>query len=80
MRLSVQDLELLARVDSNYPQFRKFIDAWLLEELSELPSMTNDVQIFQGRCLALQELTKFLQEASGNAAKRNSAQPNHSTP
>lgn len=73
--LSAQDQEILRVTYS--PQFEQLLEAKIQEALMDLPSVSMDkVQIFQGRCLALQDLLRELQYAAGITANRN-AKPNN---
>lgn len=77
--LSAQDKEVLRKVYQFVPQFGALLENRINKELNDLPSVSLDkVQVFQGRCLALQELLADL-EATGVSANRT-AKPPFSTP
>lgn len=62
---------LATAIVKQYPRFKDWLDRWLQAELNNLP-FTADTRtgVQQGRCQVLMELSKFLQEAPDNAAKR----------
>lgn len=69
--LTAVDIETLQRVHAYVPQFEKFLESKLQTMLSDLPSMNSEkVQVFQGRCLALQELLGEIKAAPGVSANR----------
>lgn len=69
--LSMEDLELLQRINVQFPQFIKLLERRLNNDLSDLPSRGLDkVQVSQGRCLMLQELLADFKAASGISANR----------
>ena len=69
--LTPQDKDTLQRVYQLVPKFQALIENRLSKELNGLPSASSDkVQIFQGRCLILQELLADLEAASGVMANR----------
>lgn len=72
--LSVEEREVLRRAYT--PQLEQFLERQLQEELSDLPTRPLDkVQIFQGRCLAMQEFIVQLRAAAGITANRSTAKP-----
>jgi hypothetical protein len=72
--------EIMQRVAIQNPQFIKLLEVRLNNELQDLPSANADkVQVFQGRCKAIQELLSELRTASGVSANRT-AKPPFSTP
>lgn len=73
--------DTLYRVATQVPQFIKLLEYRLNNELQDLPSAGLDkVQVYQGRCKAIQELLNELRVVSGISANRNPAKPNFSTP
>lgn len=76
--LSVLDKEILRK--SYTPQLDQLLETQLQTALRDLPSASLDkVQIFQGRCLAMQDFLVQLRTAAGITANRT-AKPNFSTP
>lgn len=69
--LTADERELLLRMHKAFPQFESFLVHKLQEELNSLPSANLDkVQVFQGRCIVLQELLLDLRTAAGITADR----------
>jgi len=67
--LNPEQLEILRR--SYSPQLDQLLEERIQEELKDLPSVPLDkVQVFQGRCLALQALLVDLRAAAGVTANR----------
>ena len=78
--LHTEAQDILRRLVQNVPQFEYYLEQKLQAELSGLPNASLDkVQVFQGRCLLLQELLREVRHASGPMANRT-AKPNFSTP
>ena len=67
--LSTANQEILRK--SYSPQLEQFLEAQLLEALRDLPYVSMDkVQIYQGRCLAMQDFLAELRAAAGIPANR----------
>lgn len=76
--LSKEAKEILRKAYS--PQFDYLLESQLQEALKDLPSVSLDkVQVYQGRCLAMQDFLAELRAAAGITANRT-AKPNFSTP
>jgi hypothetical protein len=52
--------EQLSRIARNYPHVLTWIEEWYNHELKQLPMVTANVALAQGRCLVLGELIKQL--------------------
>lgn len=52
-----QQIALIAR---NYPHVLTWVEEWYNAELKQLPMVTANVSLAQGRCLVLSELVKQL--------------------
>lgn len=77
---NAETVEILQRVAVQVPLYIKLLEDRLQVELQDLPSANLDkVQVFQGRCKAIQELLSELRAASGVSANRT-AKPHFSTP
>lgn len=69
--LASEARDVLQRVSKLVPQFEKLLEHRLSAELRDLPSASLDkVQVFQGRCLILQELLNDIRYAAGGTADR----------
>lgn len=65
------DLELLARIHAQFPQFEKLLTRLWQEEISDLPNVDLDkVQKCQGRVLAYQHILDTYRHAAGIKADR----------
>lgn len=73
MLLTDENAEVVAKIAYHYPQFKKFLVSRLNEELSTL-MVTPQVQHYQGRCQAIQELLDAF-NAVEKAADRIVAKP-----
>lgn len=72
--LTPEDREILRKAYT--PQLDKLLEARYQEALRDLPSVSLDkVQVYQGRCLAMQDFLVELRAAAGITANR-SAKPN----
>ena len=58
----MKSMQLIAR---QYPEFVDFLNEWKQSELDQLPDVTSNTAVAQGRCKVLKELTKQLSEAPG---------------
>lgn len=58
----MKSMQLIAR---QFPEFVEFLETWKGHELEQLPDVTNNTGIAQGRCKVLKELTKKFSEAPG---------------
>lgn len=50
----------LTQLARNYPHVLTWIEEWYNSELKQLPTVTANVSLAQGRCLVLGELVKQL--------------------
>lgn len=65
------DLELLARIHAQFPQFEKLLTRLWQEEINSLPNADLDkVQKYQGRVLAYQHILDAYYHAAGITANR----------
>lgn len=71
-RPTPEETEQLARAVRANPVLLKVLAAWRQSELEKLPTMLPaNVQVQQGRCLALQEVARLLE----GAPERHAAEP-----
>lgn len=66
---NADELKQLAAVAKMYPAATTYFREWKDKELEQLPSVTGNTMIAQGRCQVLMELVKLLQNAPDLAAK-----------
>lgn len=62
-------IKALGATVSQHPVLLQWIQDWREHELKQLPSVTNNVALAQGRCQVLGELSKFATESPELAAK-----------
>ena len=62
----IKALAVLAR---QHPQALDWLEGWLDHELKQLPNVTQNVSLAQGRCQILIELSKLVKESPETAAK-----------
>ena len=69
IRPSPEVIKALATVVRQYPDVIKFVEEWRMHELEQLPHVTQNTTLAQGRCQVLTELLKFMKESPETAAK-----------
>jgi len=52
-----------------HPQTLEWLEGWLNHELKQLPNVTQNVSLAQGRCQVLKEIYTVIKESPDNAAK-----------
>lgn len=78
--LSVENRDMLRRLNQHVPHYEKYLEAKLQAILDSLPHVNVDkVQVFQGNAIALKDLLAELR-ACGPDGKSQTAKPNFSTP
>jgi hypothetical protein len=69
MRPTPQQIQMLARVTRQYPEFVEWLDAVRTQELDSLPYVVNNPALAQGRCQVLTEILKLVKDAPNLAAR-----------
>jgi len=62
----INALAVLAR---QHPQALDWLEGWLDHELKQLPNVTQNVSLAQGRCQVLKEIYTLIKESPETAAK-----------
>jgi len=62
----IKALAVLAR---QHPPALAWLKGWLDHELKQLPNVTQNVSLAQGRCQVLKEIYTLVKESPDNAAK-----------
>ena len=69
IRPSPEVTKALAASVRQYPEIAKWLQEWRMHELEQLPHVTQNTTLAQGRCQVLTELLKFMKESPETAAK-----------
>jgi len=69
IRPSLQVVKSLAIVERQHTDILEWLESWRKHELEQLPSVTQNVVLAQGRCQILNEIVKLIKESPGYAAK-----------
>lgn len=62
-------VKALAVCVRQYPELLEWVNNWRQHELEQLPNVSNNVALAQGRCQVLSELAKLMNESPDLAAK-----------
>lgn len=62
-------IHALSATVRQYPVILEWLQAWRQHELEQLPSVTQNMALAQGRCQVLNEVEKLLRSAPEFAAK-----------
>ena len=62
-------IKALAIMARQHPQALEWLEGWLNHELKQLPNVTQNVSIAQGRCQVLKEIYTVIKESPDNTAK-----------
>jgi hypothetical protein len=69
IRPDPQVVKAMAASVRQFPVLLDWLREWEMSELRRLPNVVDNTGIFQGRCQALGELTKFASDAPNLAAE-----------
>ena len=69
IRPSPEVIKALAQVARQYPETLEWLQGWCAHELTQLPNVTQNMALAQGRCQVLMELSKLITESPDLAAK-----------
>ena len=69
IRPDLEVVKSLATVERQHTDIVKWLEAWRKHELEQLPNVTQNVALAQGRCQILAELVKLIKESPEYAAK-----------
>jgi hypothetical protein len=69
IRPDEKTVKAFAATVRQFPEVLRFIEAWRMHELEQLPHAIHHSAVLQGRCQVLGELYKFAKEAPDIAAK-----------
>jgi|SanBayMetagenome_1026888.scaffolds.fasta_scaffold230480_2 hypothetical protein len=69
MRPTPQQLQTIARVAKQHPEFVDWLTEIRSQELDSLPYVVNNPQLTQGRCQMVTEIIKLLKDAPSLAAR-----------
>jgi len=62
-------IKALAIIARQHPQALEWLEGWLNHELKQLPNVTQNVSLAQGRCQVLKEIYTVIKESPDNTAK-----------
>ena len=62
-------IKALAIMARQHPQALEWLEGWLNHELKQLPNVTQNVSLAQGRCQVLKEMYTVIKESPDNTAK-----------
>jgi iron-sulfur cluster repair protein YtfE (RIC family) len=62
-------IKALAIMARQHPQALEWLEGWLNHELKQLPNVTQNVSLAQGRCQVLKEIYTVIKESPDNTAK-----------
>jgi len=62
-------IKALAIMARQHPQAFEWLEGWLNHELKQLPNVTQNVSLAQGRCQVLKEIYTVIKESPDNTAK-----------
>jgi len=68
-RPSHEVVKALAQIERQYPDVSEWLQGWCAHELTQLPNVTQNMALAQGRCQVLMELSKLITESPDMAAK-----------
>ena len=69
IRPDLNVVKSLATVERQHTDILKWLEAWRKHELEQLPNVTQNEALAQGRCQILAELIKLIKESPEYAAK-----------
>ncbi len=69
IRPDLKVVNSLATVERQHTDIVKWLEAWRKHELEQLPNVTQNVALAQGRCQILGELVKLIKESPNYTAK-----------
>lgn len=69
MRPTPQQVQVIARVAKQHPEFLDWLTEIRSQELDSLPYVVQNPQLVQGRCQMLTELIKLMKDAPTIAAR-----------
>lgn len=69
IRPSPEVIKALAVSARQYPAIVEWLEEWRMHELKQLPNVTQNTALAQGRCQVLSEIFKFVSESHELAAK-----------
>ena len=69
IRPDLNVVKSLATVERQHTDILKWLETWRKHELEQLPNVTQNVALAQGRCQILAELIKLIKESPEYAAK-----------
>lgn len=69
IRPDAEQLKFIAAVAVQHPAFVEWLGEWRQRELEQLPSVTTQTAVAQGRCQVLTELYKLCTKAPEHAAQ-----------
>ena len=62
-------IKALAIMARQHPQALEWLEGWLNHKLKQLPNVTQNVSLAQGRCQVLKEIYTVIKESPDNTAK-----------
>ena len=62
-------IKALAIMARQHHQALEWLEGWLNHELKQLPNVTQNVSLAQGRCQVLKEIYTVIKESPDNTAK-----------
>lgn len=69
IRPDLKVVNSLAAVERQHTDIVKWLEAWRRHELEQLPNVTQNVALAQGRCQILNELVELIKKSPEYAAK-----------
>jgi len=69
IRPDLKVVKALATVERQHTDILIWLEAWRKHELDQLPNVTQNVALAQGRCQILNEIVKLIKESPEYAAK-----------
>tara|TARA_R100000458_G_C8110210_1_gene133279 strand:+ start:192 stop:407 length:216 start_codon:yes stop_codon:yes gene_type:complete len=69
IRPDLKVVKSLATVERQHTNILEWLEEWRKHELEQLPNVTQNVALAQGRCQILGELIKLIKESPEYAAK-----------
>jgi len=69
IRPDLEVVKSLAAVERQHTDIVKWLEAWRKHELEQLPNVTQNVALAQGRCQILNELVELIKKSPEYAAK-----------
>jgi hypothetical protein len=69
IRPDLKVVKSLAIVERQHSDILKFLEEWQKHELDQLPNVTQNVALAQGRCQVLKELVELIKKSPDYTAK-----------